>query len=200
MDEENKAEAPLLEGAVNLSFIAGVIPAKDQPNMERQIFRQTRGNALTYFDQFENAAGMRAAYLVVFQNGAVIQEKLQKICDGYSGTRFEVPPLNELPAQVALYEEKSRDHDRMLRQTQLQLKKFLRDINKIQEDNGAEASASTLEVYQWFVSKEKAIFNAINMMRPLGSTYQGFIWVPIEFEAEVQAALSEYASTEFGVW
>jgi len=34
----------------------------------------------------------------------------------------------------------------------------------------------------------------------LGSTYQGFIWVPIEFEAEVQAALSEYASTEFGVW
>jgi len=42
------------------------------------------------------------------------------------------------------------------------LQSYLYDMN-IATDND-ESGTSTLEVYKWFVSKEKAIYNAINMM------------------------------------
>lgn len=58
-----------------------------------------------------------------------------------------------------------------------QLKSYLYDINRWKED-GEEAS--TFLVYQSFVAKEKAIYNALNMMKARGTNYIGFIWVPVE--------------------
>jgi len=49
-------------------------------------------------------------------------------------------------------------------------------------NQGDENNVSTLEIYMWFVAKEKAIYNALNMMKSRSSTYIGFMWAPVEME------------------
>ena len=50
----------------------------------------------------------------------------------------------------------------------------------------AENDVSTLEIYMWFVAKEKAIYHALNMMKSRSSTYIGFMWAPLEKEEEIK--------------
>ena len=49
-------------------------------------------------------------------------------------------------------------------------------------NQGEESNVSTLEIYMWFVAKEKAIYNTLNQMKGRTSTYIGFMWAPIENE------------------
>lgn len=59
---------------------------------------------------------------------------------------------------------------------------------------------STLEVYKWFVAKEKSIYNAINMMNARQSTFIGFIWAPVDKEAFIKDHLQNFSTTEFNRW
>lgn len=59
---------------------------------------------------------------------------------------------------------------------------------------------SQLEVYQWFVAKEKAIYTALNMMKARQATYIGFLWAPIEKESFIKESLMSFVSTEFSLW
>jgi hypothetical protein len=65
----------------------------------------------------------------------------------------------------------------LLETSTFQLKSYLYDINRWKED--AE-EGSTFLVYQSLVAKEKAIYNALNMMKSRGANYIGFIWLPVE--------------------
>lgn len=58
----------------------------------------------------------------------------------------------------------------------LQLKQYLYEINQFDEE--AADKVSTFCVYQWFVAKEKAIYNVLNLMKPLGSNCVGLLWAP----------------------
>jgi hypothetical protein len=50
--------------------------------------------------------------------------------------------------------------------SRVQLKDYLTKINLINSDRRPdENSTSTIEVYKWFVAKEKAIYNSLNYMR-----------------------------------
>lgn len=59
---------------------------------------------------------------------------------------------------------------------------------------------STLEIYKWFVAKEKAIYNALNQFKLHGQTFIGFMWIPAEKEAAVSHALKDFGTTEFSKW
>ena len=56
---------------------------------------------------------------------------------------------------------------------------------------------SALEVYRWFVSKEKSLYHALNNMRQGASAYIGFFWSPISEEQEIRRTLSQYPTTDF---
>lgn len=68
----------------------------------------------------------------------------------------------------------------MLGTSEYQLKQYLYDINNNRDVNEVERSPSTLEIFAWFVAKEKAIYNALNMTKTRGSTYIGFLWSAVE--------------------
>ena len=34
--------------------------------------------------------------MVVYQDGSLIRDRIQKICDSFLGQRFEVPPLSKI--------------------------------------------------------------------------------------------------------
>jgi vacuolar-type H+-ATPase subunit I/STV1 len=43
-----------------------------------------------------------------------------------------------------------------------------------------------MEVYKWFVAKEKAIYNAMNNMRQGNSLFIGYFWCPTASENELR--------------
>lgn len=75
----------VLEGGVNIAFVAGTVRGGEQDRMNRMIFRVTRGKALTYFKEFKQDGVARVVYMVVYQDGAIIRDRVQKICDSFMG-------------------------------------------------------------------------------------------------------------------
>jgi len=105
-------------------------------------------------------------------------DRVQKICDSFLGQRFEVPDLGELLNVAENTQTEINKSNNLLATSIAQLKQYLYDINNPSDIEGERAS--TLEVYAWFVAKEKAIYNALNMMKARGSTYLGFLWAPLQ--------------------
>jgi hypothetical protein len=68
--------------------------------MTRLLFRTTRGKALTYFHPFDQGDVKKAVYMVVYQDGSMIRDRVQKICDSFMGQRFEVPALSMIKQEL----------------------------------------------------------------------------------------------------
>lgn len=47
---------------------------------------------------------LRSVYIIVFWDGSVIREKLQKICDSFDGERYELPELKEISRKKIILE------------------------------------------------------------------------------------------------
>jgi|688.fasta_scaffold299627_2 hypothetical protein len=110
------------------------------------------------------------------------------------GQRFDVPDItriNSAATKTQLEIKKSRE---LLNTSIYQLKQYLYDINEsreaIEEGGIHKTKVSTLEIYAWFVAKEKAIYNALNMMKARSSTYIAFLWAPLEKEQVIQQTIN----------
>ena len=93
--------APLLENADNvfITHIAGTIEVEEKVRLKKLLFRATRGKALTFFKDFEVNAGdiakhkSKTVYIIVFQDGRQLRDKIVRICDSFMGQRFDLPPM-----------------------------------------------------------------------------------------------------------
>lgn len=172
-----------------VQFISGTIRSEEQDRLKKMIFRATRGKALTYFFDFMQGGQSKTVYMVVFQDISGTSERVQKICDSFMGQRFDIPELGrvaEVTRNTTFEIDKSR---KLLETSQYQLKQYLYDINNNRGENGDER-ASTLEIFAWFVAKERAIYNALNMMKGRSATYIGFLWAPLEKEQLIQETIA----------
>lgn len=134
VDDEMGAQ-PLLggnpDGGVQISFVAGTILSEDKPKMERMLFRITRGKALTHFSEdFVQEKKQKVVYMVVYQDGAVIRDRVQKICDSFMGSRFEIPNLGDpLFSELSRVRSQIKEDESLLKISRGQLKEYLRSIN-----------------------------------------------------------------------
>lgn len=70
------------------------------------MFRATRGKALTYFKDFEILApGMqkpksKTVYIVVFQEGRQLRDRIVRICDSFMGQRFDLPSMGNIEQKM----------------------------------------------------------------------------------------------------
>lgn len=78
--------------------MAGTLDLKDQPQLEKMIFRASRGKVLTYFDPdsftLEDAEGNqieRKVYVLVFQAGDFLKERVHRICESFMAKTFQLP-------------------------------------------------------------------------------------------------------------
>jgi hypothetical protein len=93
--------APLLDNGDNvyITHIAGTIEVDEKARLKKLLFRATRGKALTFFKDFEVESGDTAklknktVYIVVFQEGRQLREKIVRICDSFMGQRFDLPSM-----------------------------------------------------------------------------------------------------------
>jgi len=110
----------------------------------------------------------------------------------------EITRINSAATKTQLEIKKSRE---LLNTSTYQLKQYLYDINEsreaIEEGGVPKTKVSTLEIYAWFVAKEKAIYNALNMMKARSSTYIAFLWAPLEKEQVIQQTINQFGTTEF---
>ena len=84
--------------------MAGVTETLDLPRLRRMIFRSTKGKSYVYTSEVDDAGDPSrpnmSVYIVVFQDGRQMGEKIEKICDSFSGYRCELPPLSGIPAKI----------------------------------------------------------------------------------------------------
>lgn len=89
-------------GSVAISYLAGTIMTDEILRFKKMVYRATRGKALTYFQEMA-ASGLhdyagkqdnrqRSVYVIIFQEGATMRDKLIKICDSFLGKNFDIPP------------------------------------------------------------------------------------------------------------
>ena len=58
------------------------------------------------------------------------------------------------------------------------------------------ADISVIEVYKWYVAKEKAIYHALNLLMPVKQVFIGYMWVPSDKANTLSENLREFTETE----
>lgn len=180
---------PLMEGAeVNVAYVAGVIDQEEKDRFKKLMFRATRGKALTTFRDFEDyeddskkKTRKKTVYIVVFQEGQQLRDRILRICDSFMGQRFDLPALELMGEKVGEVERQISEGQGLIDTSRNQLRSYLKDINQIGSGNlqNGLSQVSALEVYKWIVAQEKSLYHALNNMRSGQKIYIGFFWVPV---------------------
>ena len=93
LNDDEDLQQPLIgdDQGVFITHVAGTIDADEKERLKKLLFRATRGKALTYFNDYEvkspnNGPVLnKSVYVVVFQEGKVIRERIVRICDSFMG-------------------------------------------------------------------------------------------------------------------
>ena len=106
-NDEDNDRVGLIDSAgksINIEHIAGVVDQTDIERLRRLIFRSTKGKSYMYISAYDDQAGVenvrRSVYIIVFQNGPHIKEKIERICDSFPGQRYEIPEISQIPANI----------------------------------------------------------------------------------------------------
>jgi V-type H+-transporting ATPase subunit a len=129
---------------ISISYLAGTIDSTDQMRFKKMVYRATRGKALTYFralasDGLQDYAGLldqrpRTVYVIVFQEGSHIRDKLIKICDSFMGKNFDIPQSIDnvdMSNRISGLQRRIDDARSLIGTTRFRLRDFLREIQKI---------------------------------------------------------------------
>ncbi len=89
----------------SLSKIAGVINQEDVERLRKLVFRATKGKSFVFtkdymVDQQVNVAQKRSVYIIMYWAGDAVRDRIFKICDSFTGQRFDVPSLNQIDANL----------------------------------------------------------------------------------------------------
>jgi len=192
-----------MEGLANSlsGIVAGTINEIEAERMKKLLFRVTRGMAVTYFQPYMQDGVAKCVYVVIFNNHPNDRQRVTKVCESFMGLRIEVPQLGELEGLIKDTERSILDSERMLKISKRQLKEYLYSLNYNKDKkDGSDNEVSTLEVQKWLVAKEKAIYNALNMMKSRKATYIGFLWAPYEMQTMINEGLRDFQTTEFSCY
>lgn len=84
-----------------ISSLAGTISTDESFRFKKMVYRASRGKALTYFRDLDTKGladytgaldgKARTVYVIVFQDGNHLRNKLSKICDSFMGRIVEIP-------------------------------------------------------------------------------------------------------------
>lgn len=70
--------------------------------------------------------------------------------------------------------------------TKQEIQKYLFEINKI----GSESHYSTIQIYKWFILKEKAIYSTLNMLKNGEKILIGMFWCPTKLMPKMNEMMS----------
>ena len=124
-----------MESEVNISNIAGTIDLDETTRLKKLLFRATRGKALTYFSEYLQPKTStapekkKAVYIVVFQEGRNLRDKIVRICDSFMGQRFDLPSSGGIDTKIIEVKKSIQDSRTLTQTSKRQLKNYLKQIN-----------------------------------------------------------------------
>jgi septal ring factor EnvC (AmiA/AmiB activator) len=79
------------------------------------------------------------------------------------GQRFDLPAMGSMEAKIADVRRSITESKTLTDTSKRQLKDYLSSINQVSGDEGlVRERMSALQVYKWFVAKEKALYHSLN--------------------------------------
>lgn len=196
LNEETKdkdtLKEPLLDdkidseyGIISTCNIAGVIDTEDSMRLRRLVFRATRGKAMVITEDIppeifkeEGISTLKTKYLIIFQKGDFIQEKLNTICSSFNGEKYDLPEpersqdaINELSSKI----EKARE---MIHTISKEIKEYFISMNFIEDSN-----CDKFKIYEAFIRREIIIHDTLNKLVPIDSLIHGFFWCNLNNDA-----------------
>jgi len=187
-------------GAAFFSQIAGVVPLADQERFARFVFRSTRGNAFTHFDQipdpiFDRTTGKRvkkSVFAVHFQDRQApsrqMHDHIMRIC-----TQFGVNIYSWVtnPKESS---KKIRQLDALLDEKKIATEAYERVVGDIIATliEKTVSGNSLIEDWRLFCAKEKANYATLNLFEG-NTTLRCDLWYPAKDEDQLQRLLTQHS-------
>jgi vacuolar-type H+-ATPase subunit I/STV1 len=103
--EKNPEAAPFIEGdnTIKIERIAGVVETSEVERLRRLVFRATKAKSFMHVEQFLHpemegvkSINPKSVYIITFQDGQTIKDKITRICDSFTGQRYDLPETADL--------------------------------------------------------------------------------------------------------
>lgn len=102
---------PIHSDAIRINHIAGVINQEDIGRLRRLIFRQTKGKSFIHIEECRKdekitdseedyMKNLKSVYIIVFWEGENIRNRIERVCDSFSGQRYDLPETSQMEAQM----------------------------------------------------------------------------------------------------
>ena len=175
--EESKTD--LLAGQIKVANIVGTILTSEKDRFKKLLFRATRGNALAHFTDFEKPIVdfygnriQKSVYVVLFPHGESVRNKIDRICDSFLGEKYDIP-IGNLDEKIDEVNAKIKETKQIVEVTRQEVRKYLISINLL--DN---SEVSAIQVYKWFITKEKSLYTCLNKLKSGEKLLVGLFWLP----------------------
>jgi len=78
----------------SITYIAGIVPASEMMRFKKLVFRSTKGQSITHFNQLENSSELgsekMAVYVIILTNTSISKNRILKISEQVSSMAFEI--------------------------------------------------------------------------------------------------------------
>jgi len=198
LDDEEGGGRRTLE--TMFSNIAGVIPQADQDRFARTLFRATRGNTFTHFQQiFEPMQDPKtgrevhkSVFVIYFQDtrlgssmSSAMSEKISKICSSYGVNTYRWPTSRAGAEEMRLsLQVQVEDQERLLKAHE----SFVRSEAASLLEAARQGGNSLVEEWRLFCKKEKAIYATLNLFEGQ-MNLRADCWFPASEEDEIRRML-----------
>lgn len=170
-------------GSISTTNIAGVIDKHEVVKLRRFLFRVTRGKAMCITRDIdpkllkdEGIRTPKAMYLIIFQSGDFINEKIKNICDSFLGESVELPSKEKFNDKISDISYKITTSKEVLEKTNAQRKKYYEIENRISPNS----TISLFKTYEMYIKKEILIYQTLNKLVPENQLLHGFFWTNMD--------------------
>nr|KAG5697875.1 hypothetical protein BaRGS_017132 [Batillaria attramentaria] len=146
-------------GAVQLGFVAGVIPREKVPGFERLLWFACRGNVFMRHEEIPEPLEdphsgdpvFKDVFIIFFQ-GEQLKSKVKKICEGFKASLYPCP-------------ETPNERDEMLKGVNTRLEDLKTVLHQTADHRHRVLVAAQKEIRNWIIKVEKikAIYHTLNM-------------------------------------
>jgi V-type H+-transporting ATPase subunit a len=185
------------------SNIAGVIPQSEQDRFARSLFRATRGNTFTHFQQIfdpmqdpiTGKAVSKSVFVIYFQDhraGAsqsAMRDRVTKICSTFGVNTYRWPSTIEAAQErKAVLHAQLADEERLLNDAE----RFVLDTAQSLLEAPRRGANSLIEEWRLFCLKEKSIYATLNMFEG-NMNLRASCWYPLAEEERIKALLIQHS-------
>jgi len=167
---------------ISTTNVAGVVDQADVNRLQKLIFRATRGKAMCITEDVdpellkeEGIQSAKSMYLIIFQSGEFLNQKVKTICDSFMGQTFELPEIDDCTSRINDLSSKIHDSKEVLARTKREIKNYYVMVNNIKE-----SSSDSFKVYEMYIKKEIRIYETMNKLVPENKLLHGFFWSDID--------------------